>query len=898
MDGATTPHETSGFQRNRAARLPFLSHARKGGLDMSMRASGNSDRLGDYRRKRDFSRTREPSGASRRRTAKDKPAFVVQKHDATRLHYDFRLEQDGVLWSWAVTRGPSANPDDKRLAVRTEDHPLDYGDFEGTIPAGQYGGGTVMLWDRGWWEPLNDPAEGIAEGKLHFRLHGERMNGGWALVRMKPRKGEKHENWLLIKERDDRSSDDGEALIRKNTDSVKTGRSMDEIAIGDDSPEWRSGKARGKGHEATAATATRSGKGSTRGARSGKPPAFEKPQLAMLVADAPEGDEWLHEVKFDGYRMLAAVGGEAVRCFTRSGLDWSGKFSEIAEALAGLRCRSALIDGEVLAAAKAGGHSTFSALQKALKSGDALTYRAFDLLSLDGTDWRDRPQIKRKERLEKLLADLPDHSPVRYSEHIRGHGARVLKGICEAGEEGIVSKRVDAPYRSRRGRNWLKIKCTKRQEFVIGGFSPSDKKERPFASLLLGTYEGGRLVYRGRVGTGFDQATMVDLAGRFSSLERKSMPFDAVPRERAKDARWLAPRLVAEVDFAEFTDDGHVRHGAFLGLREDKEAEAVTIETRVPSKAAAGHSAAPAADMLKDTGGDDDVLRIRITHPGRILFAEQGVTKIDLARYYAVAADRMLQYAADHPLSLVRCPQGPRKTCFFQKHANEGFPAEIRQVPIREKSGKSEDYLYVHDAAGLVAAVQMGTLEFHIWGSSIGNIEKPDRMIFDLDPDEGLDFARVKQGAVMLRDRLADIGLESVPMVTGGKGVHVIVPLERRADWTAVKGFARGLATGVAAEDPDHYTATMSKQKRKGRIFIDWLRNERGATAVAPYSTRSRTGAPIATPVSWEELLGLNSANGLRIVDVLNRLEADDPWQESRSWRQSLTKKMLAGSGS
>ena len=467
-------------------------------------------------------------------------------------------------------------------------------------------------------------------------------------------------------------------MIRSHTDSVKTGRSMDEIATDEDSPEWQSGKARRKVRQPKSKAprhGPRRAAGGT-GAASDKPPAFEKPQLATLVGEAPEGDEWLHEVKFDGYRVLVAIGGGTARCFTRSGLDWTGKFTVIAEALESLECRSALIDGEVVAAGKAGGQSTFSALQKALKSGGALIYRAFDLLALDGTDWRRRPQIERKERLEKLMATLPEDLPARYSQHVRGHGAKAFSHICEAGEEGIVSKRVGAPYESRRGRNWLKVKCTKRQEFVIGGFSPSDKKGRPFASLLLGTHEGGKLVYRGRVGTGFDHATMDDLARRFSSLGRKTMPFDEVPRERAKDARWLAPELVAEVDFTEFTDDGHVRHGAFLGLREDKEAEAVTIERKEPParRRSAGMAGSRPAGTPKDSAADDEVLGIRITHPERVLFADQGVSKIDLARYYAVVAERMLPYAADHPVSLVRCPQAPRKTCFFQKHASDGFP--------------------------------------------------------------------------------------------------------------------------------------------------------------------------------------------------------------------------------
>ena len=869
-----------------------------------------ADPLAGYKSKRDFTRTREPSGAKAGRArGKDKPGFLVQKHDATRLHFDFRLEWNGVLWSWAVTRGPSTNPEDKRLAVRTEDHPLDYGDFEGTIPKGQYGGGTVMLWDTGWWEPLHDPDEGLKEGKLHFNLHGERMKGGWALVRMHARKGEKRENWLLIKERDGEADEDGEALIKKNVKSVKTGRTMKQIASDQDSAEWDSSKgeaaeARRKrkkeqgedGDQPPRARPTGEGK-ARKSATGAQPPKFTDLQLATLVDEAPEGDDWLHEIKFDGYRVLAAIGGGVVRCYTRSGLDWTEKFTGIAQALGAIDCASALIDGEVVAAAKEKGHSTFSALQKALKSGAPLVYHCFDLLQLDGEDWRGHPQIERKERLRELLEALPDRTPLKYSDHVRGHGSEVLSHVCKAGEEGIVSKRSDAPYRGKRGRNWLKVKCTRRQEFVIGGYSPSDKKGRPFASLLLGTFEDGKLVYRGRVGTGFDEATMADLGQRFSKLKRKTMPFDAVPKERAGDAEWLTPQLVAEVDFTELTDDGHVRHGAFMGLREDKESKAVTLESRKSAKenSKSEKKTSDAATQLAETAGDggDNVLGVRISHPDRVLFSDQGIAKIDLARYYAVAAERMLVYVADHPLSLVRCPQGPNKACFFQKHASDGFPEAIREIPIKEKSGQSENYLYVNDAAGLVAAVQMGTLEFHVWGAANDKLETPDRMIFDLDPDEGLGFDVVKKAAAAMRDRLSDLGLKSVPLVTGGKGVHVIVPLERRAGWEDVKAFAKALSSRVVDEDPEHFTATMSKEKRKGRIFIDWLRNERGATAIAPYSTRSRAGAPIATPVTWDELAGLDRANGFHMADILDRLEDDDPWEDSRSWRQSLTKAML-----
>ena len=860
------------------------------------------DQLSEYNRKRDFSKTAEPKGAAK--TAKAGKLFLVQKHDATRLHYDFRLEWKGVLKSWAVTRGPSINPEDKRLAVRTEDHPMAYGDFEGTIPKKQYGGGTVMLWDTGWWEPDNDPDEGLKEGKLKFHIHGQRMHGGWTLVRMKPRNGEKRENWLLIKEHDENTGEDGESILTENLTSVKTGRSMEEIASGEGEKKahiWESDKSAAANVKAGAIAEEKTDPQGER-KRSGKAPAFVKPQLATLTADAPAGGDWLNEAKFDGYRLLVSIGKQGVTCFTRTGLDWTEKFPDIANGFAQLDCDTALIDGEAVAASQEG--SKFSALQKAIKTGGETRFYGFDLLHLNGKDLRKAPLIERKEALKALLDTLGTSRAIQYSEHVRGNGEKVFQAMCKAGQEGIIAKKADAPYREGRVGSWLKIKCTKRQEFVIGGYSPSDKRGRAFASLLVGAYEGDKFVYQGRVGTGFDEDTMADLASRFSKLKRKTPPFDTVPNEIARDAVWLTPELVAEVDFAEFTDDGHIRHGAFQGLREDKEASAVTPETKKPappSKPAQTKTEAktePAAEKKRPTrrqkDADGDVLGIRITHADRLLFSDPDITKIDLARYYGVIADRMLPFAADHPASILRCPQGPDHQCFYQKHAGDGFPDEIHQVPIEESDGDMANYLYVNDAKGLVAAVQMGTIELHIWGSTIDKLDAADRLVFDLDPDPSVTFETVKQAAVSLKSALEEIGLKSVAMVSGGKGIHVIVPLSRRAPWADAKAFAKGLSARIADNDPDHYIATMSKAKRKGRIFIDWLRNERGSTAVAPYSVRARANGPVATPVSWDELDELEAANGFHIPDILQRVESGtDPWADAKDWKQSLTKAML-----
>ncbi|MCA1439744.1 DNA ligase D [Ensifer sp. IC4062] len=860
--------------------------------------AARNESLSEYNRRRDFTRTSEPKGTVAGAHAGRK-RFLVQKHDATRLHYDFRLEWEGVLKSWAVTRGPSLDPEDKRLAVRTEDHPLAYGDFEGTIPEGEYGGGTVMLWDTGWWEPEDDPSEGLKKGKLSFQLHGKRMSGGWALVRMRPREGEKRENWLLIKENDKAASEDGEHLVKANLTSVRTGRTMDEIAEGKGEKRarvWHSNRSTAANLKAGAVAENNKRRKRPTRKSSGKLPAFKAPQLATLVAKAPSGDEWLNEAKFDGYRLMAAVGGDTVRCYTRNGLDWTEKFPAIASALAELDCSSALIDGEVVALSEEG--STFSALQKALRTGASTRLYAFDLLELDGKDLSRKPLLERKEQLKALLDTLGSTSTVQYSEHVQGNGEHVLAAICKAGQEGIIAKVANAPYRSGRTRSWLKVKCTKRQEFVIGGYTPSTKKGRAFASILLGTFEADKLVYRGGVGTGFGRKTMEELAVAFAKRRRKTSPFDSVPRERDRDAVWLIPDLVAEVDFAEFTADGHIRHGSFEGLREDKEAKAVKLERPKPTDPTAETGKGKRATRARTVApakGDADVFGIRISHPDRVLFAGQGVTKIDLARYYAVVADRMLPSAADHPLSLVRCPQGGQRQCFYQKHASDGFPQEIREVPIKEASGETEKYMYVRDAKGLIAAVQMGTLEFHIWGASIDRLEKPDRLVFDLDPDPSVDFATVKAAAGSLRDELADIGLRTVAMVTGGKGVHVIVPLRPHAEWDEAKGFAKKMAQRFADRDPDHFVATMSKAKRKGRIFIDWLRNDRGATAIAPYSTRARAGGPVATPVSWEELEDLEAANTFHIPDILERIESGtDPWADISEIKQSLTKKILS----
>ena len=797
-----------------------------------------ADPLAPYNAKRDFARTPEPAGQAARAAGN---LFMVQKHDATRLHWDLRLEVDGVLKSWAVTKGPSLDPADKRLAVRTEDHPLSYATFEGTIPKGQYGGGTVMLWDRGTWAPIaGKSAADLEDGHLHFTLDGERMKGDWLLVRMKGRPGEKRENWLLRKI-DDRFADPGHDLVARALTSVATGRSMAEIAAGVE-------------REATPAPEPEPKAASKAKRPKGTParlPAFRPPQLATLVDAVPTGNDWLHEIKFDGYRAQVAAAGDRVTVYTRSGLDWTETFRPIADAVAALDLPSCLIDGEIVAMGP-DGNPSFTALRTTLKSERPapLHLFAFDLLEADGEDLTSHPNIERKERLEALLAAAAP--PIHVAEHVIGAGEALYRTMCDAGQEGIIAKRAAAPYRGRRTRDWVKVKCTRRQEFVIVGWSESRAKGRAFASLLLAQHEGEALVYKGKVGTGFDEATMGDVAAKLGRIERKTPPTD-VPKAEARGARWVMPKLVAEVAFAEFTGDGRVRHASFLGLRGDKPAVDVVPERAAP--------APPPASP------------VRISSRDRVVFPDSGQTKGELADYYAAIAPLLLAHAAGRPISLVRCPQGRAKKCFFQKHDSGSFGDHVHHVPVPEKDGGVEDYLYVTDAAGLLQCVQMGTIEVHGWMSRVDALERPDRMIFDLDPDEGLGFAEVKTAATDIRDRLADLGLVSFALLSGGKGVHVIVPLTPAHDWDAHKDFARRFAEALSLAEPDRFVATMSKTRRKGRIFIDWLRNQRGATAVVPYSARARSSAPVAVPIAWEELAESDGAARFSISDAATLIE-------------------------
>lgn len=793
-----------------------------------------------YRRKRDFTRTSEPPGG-RRRAAGNR--YVVQKHAARRLHYDFRIELHGVLKSWAVPKGPSMNPTVKRLAVRTEDHPLEYAHFEGVIPPGAYGAGTTMVWDWGTWTALGDPDAGLAQGKLRMHIHGRRLRGRFVLVRLAG--GATAESWLLIKEQDMHANADSKLPSQDWNTSVRSGLTLEAIAAG-------------KTARAPAKTRRRAPSGST----SRPMAAFLPPLLPTAVSAPPLGDDWLHEIKHDGYRLgVAAVDGD-VRLYTRSGLDWTHRFPSISSLFLGLAAREAWLDGEVVAE-DAPGRSRFNRLQAALQGEDIpLQYIAFDLLHLDGEDLRPLPLLERKRRLYDLLRRSP--GAIHYGDHIEGDGAQVFAEACRQGLEGLVSKQKNSRYVAGRSRLWLKTKCSLRDEFVIGGMYRSSVPGKPFASLLVGSYEpDGTLRYRGRVGTGYTSQTLHELHARLRPLHRRRSPFAEIPTALRAHTTWVEPRLVAEVAYGEMTDAGIVRHARFVGLREDKEPTAVE---------------APPVEA-------------RLSHPDKVLFAATGATKRDLAAYLAQVAEKMLAHVAGRPLSLVRCPQGSEGSCFFQRHHRNDLPDSFKKFQPDAENPGGMPYVYVEDMAGLLAAAQMNVLELHIWGVRKDLPERPDRLVLDLDPGPGVDFAAVRDGAFEVRGVLDALGLSSFVLLTGGKGVHVVLPLRRRNGWNEVKAFARGLAYMMAEAAPDHWVATATKAARAGKIYLDWRRNERGSTAVAPFSPRAKVHAPVAVPVSWEELPRCRASDIHTLESLPKRLRTlrRDPWAGYFESDQQLT---------
>jgi bifunctional non-homologous end joining protein LigD len=850
--------------------------------------------LKTYDSMRDFGVTAEPSSQAAVKPSKAL-RFVVQKHAATRLHYDLRLEWEGVFLSWAVTRGPSLDPADKRLAVEVEDHPLAYGDFEGAIPKGQYGGGTVMLWDRGVWEPEPgfDVAKGLKKGELKVVFAGERMKGGYVLVRIRnDRNGGKRKNWLLIKHHDEFEKEgDGEAWLERNATSIASGRTMEAIAVGKGkrpvpfmtgkAPKadavWQSGKA-----DASSApdSAPKPRKGSTNTKALKTLPDFIEPQLCKSLDRPPAGAGWGHEIKFDGYRMQLRVSGGKARLRTRKGVDWTHRFEAIAKAAAGLP--DAIIDGEIVALDDEGSPS-FSGLQGALSAEqtDALIFFAFDLLALDGEDLRPLPLSDRKARLKALLGE--DDAHLRYVEHFVEAGDAVLSSACRMDLEGIISKRLDAPYSSGRSSSWTKAKCRAGHEVVIGGWSSNGPA---FRSLLAGVYRDGKLVHVGRIGTGFGKAVVDELLPRLKALKTDRSPFsdrEAPSRGGAKKAgevHWVKPELVAEIAYAGFTADGNIRQAAFKGLRQDKPATEVEAET--PAAAEAVELASPKA--ARGPTGVAKVMGVRISSPDKALWpsdeAGEPVTKLDLARYFEAIGPWMIDHIKGRPCSIVRTPDGIDGQSFFQRHLMKGASSLLTEVKI---AGDKKPYLQIDRIEGLVAAAQSGATELHPWNCQPGAVEEPGRLVFDLDPGPGVDFDDVVEAAREVRDRLEDLGLVSFAKTTGGKGLHVVTPLKKVTsgpDWDAAKAFAREVCARMAADAPDRFLIKMSKAQREGRIFLDYLRNDRMSTAVAPLSPRARPGAPVSMPLNWTQVRkGLDPARfTLRTApDIVAEMTA---WQD------------------
>jgi bifunctional non-homologous end joining protein LigD len=859
-----------------------------------------------YRQKRDFRVTPEPAGKVGQRRSR-KLAFVIQKHAASRLHYDFRLELNGVLLSWAVPKGPSLDPNDKRLAMHVEDHPLEYGDFEGVIPPKQYGAGTVMVWDRGTWTPKADPVEGYAKGRLKFDLDGEKLKGGWNLVRSRSGKYGGENSWLLFKEADEFARLGAEGLIAEDRpESVVSGRSLEQIAV-DADRVWHSNKSvaanvKGGAIRKPGANIV-AGLARIKGARKAPLPDLIEAQLATAAKSPPTGPAWVHEIKYDGYRMLCRIAHQQARMVSRNANDWTGDFDALASALALLPVDDAWLDGEVIAL-DARGRSSFQALQKALSAADSrgLKYLAFDLLHLNGFDLRGAALSERKRLLHEILSNAP--AAIQYSEHFAVPGPAFLQNVGQLGLEGMISKRADLPYRGGRGPAWQKIKCMRRQEMVIGGFTDPEGSRHGFGALLLGVYEpDGRLAYSGKVGTGFSDASLVALSRSLSALGQNESPFHNPPQgAEGRRAHWVRPVLVAEVAFAEWTDDGTLRHPVFLGLRADKRAADVVREPAETSNDGEAPDEPPPSRPRAKTRAVADknaVAGIVVSNPDKKLYPEAAVTKRDLALYYAAVGEWMLPHVRGRPLTLLRCPNGWNDECFYQKKAEGGVNEAISRVEIENSDGSVSLYMMADSVPAIVALLQMGVLEMHPWGSRAPRLGLPDRIIFDLDPDDAVEWEDLRQAALLVRTLLENIGLAPFLKTTGGKGLHVVAPIEPVVGWEQVKGFTKAVAEFLERTFPDRFTSKLLKISRRGKIFIDYLRNGEGATAVAAYSTRARANAPVSAPVGWDELsadLRFDRFNVGNMPTRLKKVKAD-PWRDIADAAVSLTPAVMARVG-
>ncbi len=866
------------------------------------------DTLSKYRAKRDFKKTSEPSGETHVKPS-NRRRFVIQKHDATRLHYDLRLELDGVFKSWAVTRGPSLDPQDKRLAVEVEDHPLDYGDFEGTIAKGQYGGGTVMLWDRGYWEPEGNqtPEQALAKGDLKFTLEGERLHGSFVLVRMRhDRNGGKRTNWLLIKHRDDFAVEkDGEAVLGKYTTSVASGRSMDAIAAGKGKKPkpfmlegvtvtadavWNS--CEGLAAEERRASAKVPKKSNATLAKSPMP-AFIAPQLCETLVRPPTADGWIHEIKFDGYRIQMRVENGCVTLKTRKGLDWTAKYPAIAKSSSALA--DCLIDGEICALDE-NGAPDFAALQAAMSEGrtDNLVFFAFDLLYAAGRNLQALPLTDRKEQLATLLAESGEDARLRFVEHFETGGDAVLKSACRLSLEGIVSKKGDAPYQSGRSSTWAKSKCRTGHEVVIGAYA---KTNGEFRSLLVGVYRGDHFVHVGRVGTGYGAKTVATLLPKLKAMKAEKSPFTGIGAPKnSPDIVWLKPELVAEIQFAGWTADGQVRQASFKGLREDKPAAEVEAEQQAPpeqAKVPDPDMAKPVPKRSRRAGGKQEVMGVMISSPDKQLWPDAGdgepVTKADLAGYYEAVGPWMIEHIKGRPCSIIRAPDGIVGEQFFQRHAMPGTSNLVELVTV---SGDKKPYLQIDRIEGLAAIAQIGGVELHPWNCEPGQPEVPGRLVFDLDPGPGVEFEAVIEAAREIRDRLEELGLVSFCKTTGGKGLHVVTPIavpkREKLDWDAAKSFAHDVCEAMARDNPDLYLIKMAKKQREGRIFLDYLRNDRTATAVAPLSPRARAGATVSMPLNWSQVKADLDPKRYTIRTVPDMLAKSTAWQDYGDARKSL----------
>ena len=863
--------------------------------------------LKPYFGKRDFSITSEPQGG---RSSEGALSFVVQKHAASHLHYDFRLELDGTLKSWAVPRGPSLDPADKRMAVHVEDHPIDYGSFEGEIPKGQYGAGAVIVWDNGTWEPVGDAEAGYRAGKLKFRLHGKKLAGGWTLVRMRGKGGERQEPWLLIKERDEAARPASEySVVAAEPGSVLSDRTIAEAPAA----AKKTARARPKAATQTAAkrkvlkapTSSPAPANAVVAAPKAKLPSSLAPQLATLVATPPADAGWIYEIKYDGYRLLARIDGDDVRLFTRNGNDWSSRLASLVAAVRSLGLGSGWLDGEIIVNG-AHGVPDFNALQNAFDAArtDTIQYFVFDLPFHDGRDLRGVPLVERRARLATLIERAPPNERVFFSQDFDSGAKELLQNACRMRLEGVIGKRAESPYVSRRSPTWIKLKCTQRQEFVIGGWTDPKGARTGIGSLLLGIHdEAGHLRFAGGVGSGFDERSLVAVKKALAAIPSETAPFSEKPR--AVRGHWVRPVLVAEVSFGEWTPDGRVRHAVFHGLREDKPASAIGREQAAPTTAAttakkSAQKKAPVAGAGRRTkqGGDDATVEgIRISHPDRVIDASTGITKLEVVNYYLDAARLILPHLVRRPVSLVRAPTGIAGHLVFQRHAGTLRIPELRVLDPKI-APDLDPMIEVDSFPALIGAAQANVVEFHTWNATTRDAARPDRIVFDLDPGEGLAWKAMQEGADLTRSLLDQLGLKSFLKTSGGKGLHVVVPITPKDDWDTVKALSKRIVEHMAETIPERFVAKSGPKNRVGKLFVDYLRNGFGATTACAWSARARPGLGVSVTCDWDELGRITGGAHWTIRNVHERIEErGDAWRDYAKTKQTTAQaiRLLGG---